>query len=291
MLDAHSEVAIAPETFFMRHFWERRRSYGDLQVDAHHRRLLEDLVATPAFREMGLAEEEFRRRAGDASRGYAALFDLLLRGFAEARGARVVGEKTPNHLFSMRTLELFFPEARFVHLVRDPRAVACSWRQVPWSTGSLCRDANVWRRYQAAARRRAPRRRESLYTLRYEQLVRAPVESLEPLCRFLDLDFEPGMLDYAKPESPTLDLEREPWKAAATQPPDPDRLTRWRTQLAPEEVREIEAVVLFEMRRARYPTENSSLSLLLGMPGARTRVRLLRLRSRWKRWKKRRRRA
>ncbi|MFH0945719.1 MAG: sulfotransferase [Planctomycetota bacterium] len=263
LLDAHPEVAVAPETFFCRNFWKRRREFGDLGQDENLGRLLEKICGMPEFAEMGLSREKFQV-AAEGTRSLEGLFQLLFEQFARLRGARVVGEKTPNHLLYMRTLERLFPGARFVQIVRDPRAVASSWRKVPWSNGTLSGDAETWRKYQAAARRRPPRR-AGLHTLRYEELVRAPETVLGGVCDFIGIPFDETMLEFHRSRNQAVDAQREPWKQEANSPLTDRRAEGWREELTPAEVRQIEAVTWYEMRRAGYDPESSFARLLPGM--------------------------
>jgi hypothetical protein len=255
MLDAHPDVAVAPETFFIRRFWKRRTEYGDLQRDAAFERLLRDIMAIPEFEEMELAPDAFAAAARDADRSYAALFRLLLRQFAEQRAAQVVGEKTPNHVLYLPTLHDFFPDARFIHLVRDPRAVVNSWRSVPWSSGRAWRDAEVWVEYVAAGRAAGSLLGEALQVVHFETLVRAPEQTLRRVCAHLALDYDPAMQAFHERTPQTVNVEREPWKANATQPIDPSVAEQWRSALTPQQVTEVEAVAAEEMLHWGYAPE------------------------------------
>lgn len=255
LLDAHPDVAIAPETFFMRRFWARRAEYGDLQRDAPFERLLHDLTATAAFAEMGLDADAFVAAAHRGDRSYPAIFRLLLMQFAAQRGAHVVGEKTPNHVLHLPALRNFFPAARFIHLVRDPRAVAYSWRSVPWSSGRLWRDAEVWVEYVAAGRAAGSDRDDALLAVHFERLVRAPEATLRRICAHLALEYDPALLAFHERAPETVNVEREPWKANATRPIDPSAADRWRAALTPQQVATVEAVAGDEMRHWGYGPE------------------------------------
>lgn len=262
MLDAHPEVAIAPETHFIHYFWQRQERYGDLNEDSNYKLLLTDITALPEFSEMGLTQETFCRVAWQNQRSYGALLSLLLEQFARHRGVEIVGEKTPNHVLYLPQLQQFFPQARFIHLVRDPRAVVNSWRSVPWSTGSISQDAQAWRFHVGAPRRCGGNVRAAIFTLYYEQLVLAPEENLRALCRFLNLEFMPQMLTYHQKSAPLVNVSREPWKARAVKPVSQDRLTHWRTELSEDAIAQIEAVAWWEMRRLGYKAKTKIVRLL-----------------------------
>lgn len=252
MLDAHPAVAIAPETHFIRRFWLRRSFFGDLNRDDNFARLVGEIVAMPEFAEMGLSGNAFREAVEGVARDYGALFGLLLEMFARSRGARIAGEKTPNHLLYMPTIERFFPEARFIHLVRDPRAVVNSWRDVPWSTGHVVGDAFVWRRYMATARQNPPGDPNRLLVVRYENLIETTGKTLDGVCDFLAIQRRPELANYHEHGADTVNVEREPWKARVIQPLDAQRSERWRHELAHGDVARIEVVCGSDMRELGY---------------------------------------
>jgi hypothetical protein len=257
MLDAHPFVAITPETHFVRRFWFGRYKYRPLTNDEPFERLVNDIIGMPEFADMQLDPEAFRADAGRVPRKVPALFDLLLRSFRDRRGARIVGEKTPNHLLYMPILQRFFPRARFVHIVRDPRAVVSSWKTVPWSTGTIAGDAGVWRRYMRTARMHPPSR-GSLYVMHYENLTTAPDRELRGVCDFLGIPYVPAMLAFHERATDTLDLAREPWKKNAALPVQARSRDDWRQTLAAAEVAEIEGVCRGEMVRHGYQPENAA---------------------------------
>lgn len=120
-----------------------------------------------------------------------------------------------------------FPDARFVHLSRDPRDVIASWLGLGW-VGNAWAGARWWRDLQKeweAVRDRIPkdRRRE----LRFEDLVRDTPAVLEDLVAFLDLPYDASMLRFH--ESSTYD------------PVDSKQAFKWRRKMAPETVRLIDA--------------------------------------------------
>ena len=220
----------------------------------------------PEFAEMGVDVETFRNASWAQSRSYPDLFRLLLSLFAGIHQATTVGEKTPNHLLYMPILGEFFGTARFIHIVRDPRAVVSSWRGVPWSTGWVPGDAMVWRRYMATARRRPPRDASRLLTIHYEHLVLEPRQTLDRVCRFIGVEYEPAMCDFHQNSPETVNIVREPWKANVAGPIDPSRLEAWRETLTKRMVACIESVAWREMERHDYELQTPRWRLRLAAP-------------------------
>jgi hypothetical protein len=251
MLDAHPAIAIAPETHFIRNFWLKRSLYGNLDIDSSYHNLLQDIISIPEFSEMELSDVAFISAAQTIKRDYKNLFWLLLEQFRQKRGVKIVGEKTPNHLLYMQTLRDFFPNACFIHIIRDPRAVVNSWKKVPWTTGSISGDAKVWKRYMATAQQ-ATFDNKTLFSLHYESLVSEPEVCLKSICKFLGLQFDTAMLNYYIKDLKGVNINREPWKNNAIKPVNIDSLLRWKQEMTPDEIAVIELITKDEMARLKY---------------------------------------
>ncbi|MCB0993861.1 MAG: sulfotransferase [Acidimicrobiales bacterium] len=256
-------LAIGPETHYIRRFWLRRRRYGSLSNDSGWERLLRDIAATPEFGDSDISVEQLRR----ANRTHRDVLEHWIRCHAAGRGQVRAGEKTPNHALAIGLLATWYPDARFVHVVRDPRDVATSTASTPWSTGSRSGDANVWRQYVRAVRRSTANERGRVHTVFYEALTTDPERVLGPMCAFLDLDVDPTMVDLASRPPSGLDVGREPWKASTLSAPTTASVGRWLVELAPSDVAAVEAVTASEMTRWGYePATTPRARLRAGVP-------------------------
>jgi hypothetical protein len=122
-----------------------------------------------------------------------------------------------------------WPEARFIHLRRDPRDVARSWMEYGWS-GNAWAAARTWgalERLWSEVRSRIPK--ERVFELRFEDLVSDPPASLEAICEFLGVAYDAQMLDYHR--------------SSTYGPVDPKQVAKWRTALSPNEQRIFEGEI------------------------------------------------
>jgi len=131
----------------------------------------------------------------DAAASFARLTLDLYRALADVTGAEVIvdASKVPWH----PAVRALIPglDVRVIHLVRDPRAVAFSWRRAKPMRGSgpgetmpvwgAARSAFSWLLRNLAAER-ARRRHPPAHwmTLRYEDLVAAPAATLRRILAF-----------------------------------------------------------------------------------------------------------
>ena len=266
LLNAHPDIRIGPETHFIHRFWQRRGEYGDLRGQGWDR-LVREVSAIPELVDIGISPEEVSAAAGTLEpRHPGRLLDSLLEQFAGE--ATVTGEKTPNHLLYMPLLQDWIPRARFIHVLRDPRAVANSWRDVPWSTGTRYGDAAIWRHYLRTALRNPPRPDTQLL-VRYETLVEAPEKAARRMTAFLDVSYDPGMLEHHRSGSIGVNVEREPWTHRAAEPITRAPAYRWERELSPRQVFQVEATVGALMERVGYVPTMRRLPRLVAGPAFR----------------------
>ena len=93
-------------------------------------------------------------------------------------------------------LTYLWPDARFIHLIRDPRDVTRSVVQKGWA-GNLYHAAEWWidaeRCWDALVSRLSTDR---FIEVRYENLVARPEDELSRICKWIGVSFDPEMLEY-----------------------------------------------------------------------------------------------
>lgn len=242
MLDAHPELAVPWESHFIVPMWKTRRRYTTPSgVDAH--RMVRVIADTPMFGQWKVPDEILHRRIGALERpGFADVIDAVFMSYAESRGKRRWGDKTPIYVRSIPLLARLFPTARFVHVIRDGRDAALSYLSVPWGPGDIWSAARRWRLDVSAGRRAGSTLPTSRYLeLRYEDVVHDPRSALERICDLADLPFAEEMLEYHRSASERLSSpdDTRAYHQSATKPPTAG-LRDWRIQMSPE------ALIAFE---------------------------------------------
>ena len=170
-----------------------------------------------------------------------AVFAHALRQYARREGKPRWGVKDPRNEFHADQILAEFPAARVVHMLRDPRDVIASQRAM-WGSRAqhIVSTTHDWRRSAALARRHQAVHRGSYAVVRYEDLVLDPARVVLDLCRTLDLDYRPAMLDLAEPplsQTPEGDDSRRAGPRTAI---SAGRVARHLRDLAPGEARYVE---------------------------------------------------
>lgn len=140
ILDCSDELAVAEENYFIGHLIERDgvrhrlRQLGDLNDDAVVARAVDfiyngELLDKTIVRNWGhwrwlrdhVPREQMIEALCKTDRSDRELFLAFLKPYAEFHHKTIVGEKTPSHVLYVDTIMRWFPDARVLHMMRDPR--------------------------------------------------------------------------------------------------------------------------------------------------------------------------
>ncbi len=244
ILDSHPEMAMAHEAHFVAPMARRRHRYRTsngfgLEV------FVGDLYRNSNFRRQGLSESEVRRAlAVHPPAGFAEAVRTVLGLYASRHGKQRYGDKTPGYVKHIRLLAEIFPEARFVHLIRDGRDVALGYLdRSEWGPATLPEAALYWRSRVERGRAAGRKLGEDRYLeVRYEDMVHAPDVEITRVCEFLHLDYRADMLTYYEKGSDFIATSATPEAFTGLARPITSGLRDWRTQMADPDVATFEAL-------------------------------------------------
>ncbi len=264
MLDAHSGIAILPETWwyvvldrlgclaeftdpwqaslFFNEVWENLKSYKD-----------------PAARVVANEASKWPRYVGPT----APVLEKLGQAYANARNAKIWGEKTPGHALWLPQIRDLFPRARVLFMVRDPRDVLVSYDD-RWNAGRrdddyLVSTAALLKFYLVHLLNRPGFPGEQIHWVKYESLTAQPAAELERICRFLGVDFEPSMLSfYSQHQNVEQDMVEGRHHLLLSRAATTDHIGRYQKVFMPTQVALVERLLGGEMQALGYPISNST---------------------------------
>ncbi|TDC63400.1 sulfotransferase [Actinomadura sp. GC306] len=254
MLHSHPRIAFPSETRFVHTSYEVRRSFGDLEQEENRRRLAEWIVKGKDTKfhvlklDPGKTIEEIVQAPPTLGSALAAVF----RAYAREHGKPRWGDKRPSYFRRVPMLRRMFPDAQFIHLVRDGRDAVSSLKKMPWYHGDTFSAALTWREAvdtgQRLARRLGP---ENFYEFRYEDLVAEPESALRPLCAFLGEEYDPAMTKAYQHARETVPSARK-WHLRTHEAPNTRNVGAWRERLEDWEADLVEHVLASRLRLHGY---------------------------------------
>ena len=262
-LATHSRISCGPETHFFRRLSETEpdellADWPDRAADficsikhsgftGHESKLL--------IEKYGLQPEEIAAFLVDKMPTVPNILASVTEQHMARMGKQRWAEKTPDHLAHVALIRHYFPDAPIIRIIRDPRDMALSLTRVPWGAGSFFEALLFWRRADQISRDFFATD-ENSYTLRFEDLLAAPRETLQQLCQFIGEEFEAEMLDTSR-TGKQVNSRGVPWKAKVSQPFDPSRSGVWRQEISQADNQLAEAVLGDRLMAYGYPQEET----------------------------------
>ncbi|MDD5579390.1 MAG: sulfotransferase [Methylobacter sp.] len=257
MLDAHTELAIPPETGFLALCAKWLKS-----PEVSPEKFIETISGfppgSPIWPDFGIDKEVLsdmldQNGCFKIAPGIRAFYRAYANRFNKPR----YGDKTPNYCFHISAIHELLPETRFIHLIREGRDVALSWRKTWFAPGqAISTLAQAWRQHIESAREQVQRNAVPVLEIRYEALITQPRLSLQRICDYIELPYSDQMLRYYQTAAARL-VEHGPrfdgngallvthdqrltQQALTLTPPSADRIGVWRREMMADEVREFE---------------------------------------------------
>jgi hypothetical protein len=206
ILDHHSEIAVCPETNIF-NIIDRVLADKEIKKDWQYEQLMAVLhqrlkdFDDPAFDVMNAFQVAHASYSGST----AKLLSTLSENYLSAKGKKIFGEKTPENIYFLSTIHRVCPQAKVILIVRHPLDVISSLLKnfqktrayQGYSAARLLQKAAIFvKRGLFAIRQLEVHFHNNAHVIYYEQLVNNPQKELKQLCQFLQVNYEPGMLDF-----------------------------------------------------------------------------------------------
>lgn len=192
LLASHPQIAMTRRTNLWTHFYGQ---YGNLGDDANLDRCLDTMMRYRRVVKLQPDADRLRREFRSGTRTYGRLFALLCQQHAERLGKPRWGDKSLNtERYAGPILEAY-PDARILHMIRDPRdRFASSLTRWERRRGGIGAGTAEWLASARMALRNAGDHPDAYRPVRYESVVSAPEQTLREVCAFIGEPFAPEML-------------------------------------------------------------------------------------------------
>lgn len=162
------------------------------------------------------------------------IFSELIQERFKREDSFIFVDHTPENVEYVGQLMRYFPNAKFLHLIRDGRGVYQSLKNVVWGPKDPITAARWWQKKVAwglACQHLVPR--QNYFSVRYEDILSQPFETMTSISHWLEIEFNERMLvgdnnflpDYTKSQHQLVGRKI-----------NVSNIDRWRTSLSDEEI-------------------------------------------------------
>ncbi|MFZ4451054.1 GSCFA domain-containing protein [Salibacterium aidingense] len=186
-----------------------------VMLNAHHSfcsgpefKLLNSIISIyHQFVQMNNMRTAYSLTIEDVNKNFASFISGLFENFKKMSGAPRIVEKTPHNVLIMKELAAIFPNAKFLHVIRDGRDVASSLLNMNWVSANgeplwYVQNLENASKYWSDVVRKGiedgqnPILKDRLMLVKYEDLILSTEETMKNIIEFLGEAWESKVLDY-----------------------------------------------------------------------------------------------
>jgi hypothetical protein len=262
IIDAHSKISIPPPGFMFPFIYPFLFSYGDLNNELNLRELIEDV--TQFHKLKGWPEKLTVNEiiAAVKENSFVGVYSAIHEIWAKKHGKVRWGEKTPRNIFFIGEILSCFPDAQFIHIIRDGRDVAVDWvDNLNWPK-NIYSSAMEWREHILAIKPwRDKLSADQLIEIFYEDLVKDPFTVVQQVCNFVGEDVESNMLKYHSSEHTLQWARSEKCHQYVTNPVTQEYIGFYKNRLENRDIQMLSGILEKELRELGYEVEDETRKL------------------------------
>ncbi|WP_346856191.1 sulfotransferase [uncultured Draconibacterium sp.] len=248
ILNAHSKFVIPPEAGFAFWLYSQYKNFRYRDLDT----FLDDMKSTKKINNWNLDWIELRKFLFKKQPNkYGELINDIYSFYGDSKGMKIKrwGDKNNFYLNHIEDIKEVFPCVQFIHIVRDGRNVACSYKKLnkkqiqsadaPNLPDKIESIASEWKsNIQKIKKSFESFNYDNVLEVRMEDLTASPKTEISKIMSFLGEDFEPSMLEYYKESKIIKSIPKDylQWKKKNTLPIQNEPVDKYKTILTEEQI-------------------------------------------------------
>ncbi len=256
MLNQSNDVEAPHPPHILKVFFPLLRSYGDLSDKMNLKELAADILklveCNPVPWKKGFTDTQ-SMMSNVKHQSLAGLFGILYQQLAAFREAHTVCCKSLHNVFYHHQMEEAGLDPSYIHIYRDGRDVAASFRNTLVGPKHIYLLAKKWAEEQDACLKLKEQYGEQrLIQVKYEDLLNHPEEELNRICGWLGINYTPKMLNYYRSEASLKASSSGSMWQNLSKPLLRENIGKYRTGLNSEEIEIFEMLAGDQLRALGY---------------------------------------
>jgi len=254
MLNAHPSIQATPEVNFFNffyHSWKNKTNFSEsdfLAIEVYVKSFDKKKKVTGFSWDMNLFKDKIlKARKID----FQIIYSIFYSCFSYSNSYKVIShnfDKNPINTLMLQEIIDTLPNAKFIYLVRDPRANYLSRKEkAKKRPANIYLDPQRWRIYNESAWSVIERNKDRFFILKYEDLVTKPEQKIKELAQFFNFEYHPSIFQFHENVKNTsfkevienpLETEKKDFVKyeKLSKPINTDRLDVWKEKLSENEI-------------------------------------------------------
>jgi hypothetical protein len=249
MLNSHPNMIVPPESGFLQWWYKKYKDWNlnDSKNQSKIQSYVTDLLSSKKIEDWQLDKKELMQLISTKKpTNYAELSSLIYYKYRNNSDTniKIVGDKNNYYIHHLGILNSIYPNAKYIHLIRDGRDVACSYKKLkqlksnslykPTLVDSIEDIANEW--CENIARIDSFLGNKPCLKIKYEDLIADPEAVLKEVCSFLNINYHERMLSYYDSNLNDEPKATRDWKMKTFEPIDKNNSNKYKDILNLKEI-------------------------------------------------------
>ncbi len=266
MLSNRSDTLALPEMHYIHELLQDELLYGTVDKD-----IIKDTLNNHfMFKDIDILTDEYSMDKLIAQNVNSTIYNILKKyneKYIHKDFDKWVEHSPHNHKY-FEVLLSKYPNAKFIHILRDGRAVYRSTKEVDWGYKDIITGSKNWRENVTSCLIKEKAFSDKVYTVRYEDLTTESERSLKNICEFLEIDFQKNMLESKGIKKPNFaKYTKDLGKKANTK-----SHTKWKETLSKKEIAHFTAYNEKLLRKFNYDIKSYDKRELKGLEKLLTKI-------------------
>ena len=252
--DSHQKLSVPPESGFIEWWYQKYKSWNVLDSKNSEKinQFCIDLESSKKFETWNFDLNLFKDLISkETPSNYSQLLMLVYISFGLQRGKNILafGDKNNYYIKKTKLLNELFPNAKYIHIVRDGRDVATSYMamknlvtassyipKLPYKIKDIAIEWHKNNQNLITFFKSFPKNK--VLIIRYEDLILQLESECKKITNFLNIPFDKNMLNYynINKELNIEPIETLDWKRKTLEKPDVLNIEKYKDLLSKEEI-------------------------------------------------------
>jgi hypothetical protein len=208
LFDANRNVSVPLECRFILNLYSKFHKKNFWTKDDLNE-FYENIIVQPAFNLYSIDYDELKKKLlqMEGKNSYSSVCKVIYytyKSWNEKDEIKLLGDKNPSYSLHLKKIIKLFPQAKFIHIIRDYRDNIYSMCKVNYESHFASSLAYRWKYYNKLIEKSKSSYPDIFYTIRYEDLVDDPAIQMKKLCDFVGIEYQPEMLEFYKAKDKIL---------------------------------------------------------------------------------------
>ena len=257
MLNANAAVFLPPEQYILGYSllkWNLKRHKNWANISNE---IIDDFQQEKNTCNWKTSLEKLKSEVKNTSlnkRNFSNLIGAIFNFYAKEKKSnyKIYGDQSPITTHFSKLINKEFPKSKFIVLIRDPRDVALSYSKIKNHPAKNLNHA-LWKWNDSIKIYDYLKALNSdlILSIKYEDLVSNPKETLVSICNFLNIKFNENMLDTTK-SAEKLGVSKLDIHANLAQRVNTSAIGKWKTELNKNQIDKINKITKHNRLRFGY---------------------------------------